>query len=37
MIFTSTEAEQWAVEHLYPEVGIEPAAVIWKNFIGQKN
>ena len=27
MIFTSNEAEQWAVEHLYPEAGIEPAAV----------
>ena len=27
MIFTPNEAEQWAVEHLYPEAGIEPAAV----------
>ena len=27
MIFTPTEAEQWAVENLYPEAGIEPAAV----------
>ena len=32
MIFTPAEAEQWAVEHLYPEAGIDPASIDMEKF-----